>query len=114
MQSGCVVPAHDAVTAPPSDPSRASSPALSSEASLVDVVLPWPEALASLGDAALALDPDVPASNPPNPPVLALEPVPVLPSPPDALLADPLAPTWPETLPFSLHAANERHAKRPI
>src|SRR5580658_86578 len=119
MQSGCVVPAHDEVTAPPSDPSGASSPALSSEASLVDCVLPWPEALASLDGAALPLEPAVPAADPPDPPVIAPEPLPALPSPlappldepldapPDAPFDASLAPTGPEALPISLHAANE-------
>src|SRR5580658_11174441 len=100
MQSGCVVPAHDAVTEPPSDATCASSPALASEASLGDVVLPWPDALASLGETVLPLEPAVPAADPPDPFVLPLEPLPVLglpasvlpvlTAPLDAPVADPL------------------------
>jgi hypothetical protein len=122
-QSGCVVPAHEAVTAPPSD--WPSCPALASEASLVDVVSPRPEALASLDGAALPLEPAVPAAAPPDPLTPALELLPALPSPLDAPLddplvapladplAEPLIPTWSGALPIPLQAANERNVEIP-
>lgn len=130
MQSGCVVPAQDAVTVPPSDPGCASPPMLVSGAASLDVAFPCPEVLASMDEVVPPLEPAIPAAAPPEPLALAVEPAAPVAAPPrplvlapepiaafppslDEPIAAPLAPEYPEPLPVWPQAANESPVKRP-